>query len=292
MTLGASCIDLLPHDMVLLAPGISEVRGCFQDVETDPFRHQRMLHLAQAFRGSVYLSDGAIKRSDLKPDGRHVQPIDYESWHVLALDARGSVCGCVRYRRHEDASYDDLGVRNSALATSPEWGWMLQLAVEQDIAKAKMEEVPYAEVGGWAIAPERRCTLEALRMALSTYAIAQVLGGSRGITTATVRHRSSSILRRIGGRPLVFDGIGMPPYYDPRYGCEMEILGFDSHTPSAAYRTWVDRLRERMPYVRVLSGRRSLAEAELLRHGGVSIRAQYAAELSAVLPLREQWVSG
>jgi hypothetical protein len=128
-----------------------------------------------------------------------------------------------------------------------------------------LHELAYAEVGGWAIAPERRCTPEALRLALSTYAIAQLLGGSRGITTATMRHHSSSILRRIGGRPLIFDGIELPPYYDPRYGCEMEILGFDSREPGRTYRPWVDQLRQRLPHVRVLCGLRSLAEMEVPR---------------------------
>jgi hypothetical protein len=55
------------------------------------------------------------------------------------------------------------------------------------------------------------------------------------LATATVRHGSASILRRIGLTPLVVDGSVVPPYYDPQYGCEMEALRFDSSAPNPKY---------------------------------------------------------
>jgi hypothetical protein len=71
-----------------------------------------------------------------------------------------------------------------------------------------------------------------------------MLGGGIGIATATRRHGSSSILRRLGGRPLVIQGTELPSYYDPQYGCEMEILRFDSEEPNPRYEVWINDLSD------------------------------------------------
>ena len=109
------------------------------------------------------------------------------------------------------------------------------------------------EVVGWALSKERRCTGEALRTALATYSLAEILGGCIGLATATVRHRSASILRRIGGRSLEFGGEMLPPYYDPQYKCEMEIVRFKSDAPNHKYRRWIDQISASLLDVPVLS---------------------------------------
>ena len=68
-------------------------------------------------------------------------------------------------------------------------------------------------------------------------------GGGVGITAATRRNHSSSILRRIGGRALVTDGVELPHYYDPQYTCEMEILRFESELPNPRYEVWIEEIR-------------------------------------------------
>jgi hypothetical protein len=80
-----------------------------------------------------------------------------------------------------------------------------------------------------------------LSVALSAFALGQLLGGCLGISTATARHHSSSILRRIGGRSLCAGETVLPPYYDTQYGCMMEVLRFDSRAPSFRF---VDRIQE------------------------------------------------
>jgi hypothetical protein len=52
------------------------------------------------------------------------------------------------------------------------------------------------------------------------------------------------MLKRMGGRPLSVAGVTLPAYFDPDYGCEMEILRFDSRAPSDRYRRHVERLIE------------------------------------------------
>jgi hypothetical protein len=201
----------------------------------------------------VYVADGALQASQLKGDGRHVQSADHDSWHLLVVDGNGEVHGCARYRHITGyVAFDDLGVRDSWLAKSAEWGPSVRGAVESEIVKAKQLGMAFSEVGGWAIVPERRCTTEALRIAMATFSLAQILGGCVGIATATERHRSSSILRRIGGRSLEFGGTQLPSYYDPQYRCRMEVLRFDSRLPGSPPGRWVDQLGNRLGEVTVV----------------------------------------
>lgn len=230
--------------LLLLAPPHARIPQDFDEVYCARARHEELLAGMQRMRGRVYLQDGAIDQRQLSSDGRHRLDIDWESWHLLALDNSGAVCGCVRYRSHDStACFQELWVRHSALANSSTWGGRFRAAVEADLQAAYSHDISYVEVGGWAIAPEYRCTTEAVRTALATYSLAQVLGGCIGITTATTRHCSSSILRRIGGSSLHSNSYEIPPYFDPQYNCEMEVLRFDSARPAQKYATAVERLR-------------------------------------------------
>jgi len=128
------------------------------------------------------------------------------------------------------------------MAQSDVWGMKLRAAVEADLRLAGARDVSYVEFGGWALAEELRCSTEGLRIALAMYGLAQNLGGCIGLSNATRRHRSSSILRRIGGRPLMADGVELPAYYESQYSCEMEILRFDSASPNPRYEAWIDEI--------------------------------------------------
>jgi hypothetical protein len=74
------------------------------------------------------------------------------------------------------------------------------------------------------------------------------------LSTATHRNGSAAILRRIGGRPLECDGTELPPYYDPHYKCEMEVLRFDSRLPSVKYSRVIDEMRMEIPHIPVVCG--------------------------------------
>jgi hypothetical protein len=230
--------------LLLLAPQHAQVPPVFQNFRYHAARHEQLLAGMQRLRGTVYLQDGAIGPRELSADGRHCLRIDRDSWHLLSIDRYGAICGCVRYCAHScTASFRQLWVGRSALASSPVWGARFRSAVESGLRQARARNVAYVEVGGWAIEPQRRCTPEALHIALATYSLAKVLGGCIGITTATTRHRSSSILRRLGGNSLESMGEALPPYYDPQFRCEMEALCFDSERPAPKYSRSVDQLR-------------------------------------------------
>jgi hypothetical protein len=170
------------------------------------------------------------------------------------VDNLRRVTGCAWYLEHPSSvEVDDLRVRHTPLARSAEWRGKLWKGVQSELRRARREQVRYAEVGGWAVSEQSRCTSEGLVLALAGYSLGRICGDCLGITTATVRHCSSSILRRIGGAPLAADGAPVPSYYDPRYGCEMEILRFDSRRPNPKFNGLIERLREKMASVSILA---------------------------------------
>jgi hypothetical protein len=212
----------------------------------DPQLHRSLLEALQRLRGSVYSQDGAISPQELTADGRHAMQLDEKSWHVLCLDRGGEVVGCLRFSEENGANYERLWVGHAAVARCPEWGGRFRKAIESRMAWAETEGLRFGEVGGWAIAEERRCTLDAVRIILATYGLLELLGGCLGVATATLRHESARILRRLGLKPISVDGASIPEYYDERYGCQMQVLEFDSRHPNLKYVTWVRELTARI----------------------------------------------
>jgi len=232
--------------LVILAPTNKRISR-LRNIRPEPELYSRLLAGMQRLRGTAYLKDGAIQASDLSGDGRHQQSADRKSWHILALSRAGHVTGAVRCRMHTSPySFRNLGVVHSALAQSDIWGPKFRTAVERELAIAQSSSLAYFEVGGWAIAEEMRCTSEAIRIALSTYGLGQMFGGALGISTATTRHQSSNILRKLGGRSLTVGPVTLPDYFDPVYNCHMEILRFDASEPNPRYTSYIEDLRSEL----------------------------------------------
>jgi hypothetical protein len=110
----------------------------------------------------------------------------------------------------------------------------------------------FGEVGGWAVGEDHRGTLEPLRIILATYALLELLGGSLGVATATYRHESAPMLRRIGLGAMHSAGEELPSYYDASYGCQMQVLQFDSRHPNPKYGSWVAELARDLTRARVV----------------------------------------
>jgi hypothetical protein len=244
------------HDnrrLILLAPSRCTVPAAFSQAVPDDGRYGQLLAEAQRLRGAVYLEDGAITSDQLTPDGRYALAVDERSWHVLTLDERGGVKGCARYSLHaSDVTFSQLGVASCSLAESPEWGGVFRTAVHGELALAKALRLGFAELGGWALSRDYRCTMEALRIALGMYGLANLLGDAICVSTATVRNCSASILQRLGGRPLQWAGISLPVYNDPKYNCDMEVLRFDSRHPADRFVHWIAGIRRQMVDIPVI----------------------------------------
>jgi hypothetical protein len=242
--------------LLLLAPPHGSLPDTLEHVEVDEDRHAELLGDVQRLRGRIYLQDGAIEPHHLTADGRHQTAEDEKSWHLLMLDKVGRVAACVWYLAHAaDVPLAGLRVRHCPLAQHPIWRDALWGAVESELAEARREGLGFAEVGGWAVTESSRCTSEGLVLALAGYSFGRLMGGTLGITTATVRHCSSTILRRLGGTDLGLGDRAIPPYYDPQYDCEMELLRFDSRHPSPKYSLLIEMLKEKLSDVLVVAGR-------------------------------------
>ncbi|HWB86063.1 MAG TPA: hypothetical protein VG675_18110 [Bryobacteraceae bacterium] len=225
---------------ILLPPAKMRVPSVFRYVEVNQRLYSGLLAEIQRFRGQIYLADGALTRGELTEDGRHAPVIDDRSWHVATLDKDGKVTACLRFLEETPARhFDDLWVRHAAIANCSTWGKRVRESIEQELIRARQQRLTFGEVGGWAIAPDRRWTGDAVKIILATYGLLQLLGGCTGVATATARHASASVLRRIGLAPFRLDGVELEPYYDPQYGCLMELLQFDSRYPNPRYSDWV-----------------------------------------------------
>jgi predicted GNAT family N-acyltransferase len=243
-----------PGRLVLLAPSGASGAQSFNDVQRAPELHQKLLAEMQRLRGSVYVKDGAIQPEQLI-DGRHRLDIDLESWHLLVLDHADRISGCMRYRMYQNQiAFEKLTLSGSALADCQDRGHQFKRAVESEITLSRDMDLPFLEIGGWALHEQIRGTMEALRMALASYSLVRLLGGGVAVSTVTRRNGSASILRRLGGRSLEHEHAEVPAYYEPRYDCEMEVLRFYSWTPNPRFDIWIEELKRELRAVPVVTG--------------------------------------
>ena len=247
--------------IVFVAPSAADTSSVFRRVESDDAQHSTLVAGVQRFRGAIYLKDGAIQSQDLTADGRHVTPEDDTSWHMLLLDGERRVKACALYLEHQpDVTFDQLRVRHSAMAHNPEWRPKLMRAVQGELNLAKAGGMRYVELGGWAVSQDCRGTAGPLALALAVYGFSRRGAGALGMTTATFRHCSATILKRLGGDRFEVDGHALPPYFDSRYQCLMELLRFDSRKPNSKYLGLIDQVRDTLQKITVVA-RESIATA-------------------------------
>ena len=151
-------------------------------------------------------------------------------------------------------TYNRLRISQTTLAKDSIWGEKVREAVEADLAQIRREKLSYCELGGWALSEEWRGTRAALEILVGSYALCELLGGCLCSCTATVRHGSSSMLRRIGGESFEVTGNPLPAYNDSDYGCTMELLRFDSRSPAKRYLPLINQLSTALSKCPVVAG--------------------------------------
>jgi hypothetical protein len=244
----------VPWQLMLLKPFAATPPTCFETVTYDADRHAKLLAEMQRLRGRLYVEDGALERSHLTRDGRHVLDCDETSWHLLVL-RENHVAGCMRYKMHSNTvPFRRLTVSHSAPARCTHNGPRIRAAVEREIRSASQQGIAFGEAGGWALDERLRGSTAALRMVLAIYSLAQLLGDAIVLSTATMRNGSATILSRIGGSPLVVENTELQPYYDEQYKCEMSLLRFDSRSPNPRYNDGVAQHRTHLFHSMVLAG--------------------------------------
>ena len=193
---------------------------------------------------------------------------DRHSFHLLVMGGEGRVLGCCRFYPHQpDVRFEDLAVARSTLARDPIMGPTLRKAVKRHIQSAADRGFLYVEVGGWALDTSIRHSTEAVRIARLNFSLGLALGGAVGICTATQRNHSAIILRRIGGRPLALGNESLPSYFDERYGCEIEVMTFDSDLVPERHALHIEELQENLKRTAVVcsQGTGSASLVNLLR---------------------------
>ena len=247
-------INALKRRLIILAPPGATAPESFTNVIVDNDEHRDFKQALQRFRGNIYMRDGALRRDQLSSDGRHVTPEDDQAWHLLLRDNDEDIAGCIWYLEHNDSpKFDELRVHGCPLTTQSDWKDKLRKAVTSEVSRARRERIRYAEVGGWAVACHAQCVSAALLLVLGTYSLSQLAGGALVMATATMRHSSAKILRRLGGSPFETDGTEIPSYYDERYECEMELLKFDTRRPASRYADLVDLINRNLTDVQVFA---------------------------------------
>jgi len=242
--------------IVFVAPSTAAVsEETFHNVDVDAGRHQRLVRDVQRMRGSIYVKDGALQPHQLTTDGRHQTPEDETSWHMLLLDKQQRVTACALYLEHDyhEVTFDQLRARHCPLTNEPEWRPTVESAIETELDRARSEQLHYVELGGWAVSEDSRGTAGPLALALAVYGFSRRAGGALGITTATFRHCSATILKRLGGARFEVNGVTLPPYFDSRYQCMMEMLKFDSRQPNPKYVSLIDQVRDTLARITVVA---------------------------------------
>lgn len=230
----------------LLAPVLTDVPSRFKHRKVDPKMHEKSIFDIQMVRG-LALRECAPAGNHLLPDGRHVQPIDMASWHVLLQDSDERTLGCARYRPL-NGHFEQMGANHSAIARSSRYGPMLRSAIETLISKAQARGKKYGEAGGWAMRKEIRGSTAAVNVALMTYALAEHLGSGLIFATATKMHHSSSMLCRIGASRLS----NLPAYYEPQFASILEVLHCDLPNNNPAYAARLNKFRAQILHVPVV----------------------------------------
>ncbi len=220
----------------ILAPSRREVPNTLTQDVLSSEDHSELLCEVQRLRGRVYGEVPAIAAT-LLPDGRNWQKYDAANWHILLEDSELGVVGCARY--HSVSHFDDLICNKAAIVSSPETGPVFRSAFESQLAEKRRSGLHFGEAGGWALSDTARCSTAAVNIALMGFAVAEWLGAGMCITTATTRHNSSLILKRLGGTHFG----GLEPYYEPAFDCMIELLQFDANSLHARFRAKLDNIR-------------------------------------------------
>jgi hypothetical protein len=241
-------IDDFPQ-FAILAPRRVRIPQSTGSTIRDEAAHRRLLREMQKLRQRVAFQEGVTGTGEPRSGQirEEFMPGDDSSWHLLRLLQDGSVAGCARILVHsEDVLYTGLRLASMAIANSSAWSRHVREAVEADLNRARRCNLTMIEPGGWVVSEALRGTGAAVSLALGAFAWAQLLGDCIAFVTATVQHRSSAILRRLGGRSLEVRGEVIPHHFEPDWGCDMELLRFDTYSLNPRFGTALAALRSQL----------------------------------------------
>ena len=219
-------------NLTVVAPSADRIPEWLPNVLVDEGVYSDTIDDIQRFRGYVYVQDKAIPTSALDTQGRHVSEYDYHAWHLILRDRRQDLCGAIRVGivayGAENRNMDDLQIVQYLSRMTPEGKAPLETSVMAFLNRCYSLQPSICEPGAWAVAEDVRKGRLAPVLAASIWSLLRAVGGAAGVATATTRHQSSEILRKMGGFELFADGLPLPAFYDAHHDCLIELVGFDS----------------------------------------------------------------
>src|SRR5271165_977653 len=94
----ARFISGVNRQLVVLAPAGQRVPPLSGVAVATGGTDHPLLAALQRLRARICVQEGVVLPSELTSDGRHVQPADDTSFHIVCTDTSGAVHGCVRYQ--------------------------------------------------------------------------------------------------------------------------------------------------------------------------------------------------
>jgi predicted GNAT family N-acyltransferase len=239
----------LPDDLRL---GVLAPRAIAVCCDSSRALYESRLAEIQRLRGRVYRAEGAIPDELLDSDGRHFTKFDYDNWHLFAMTRQSEICACFRLRLHDrDITPNELKLWEFVQRMSGSNACAYAEAIGGFVRQAENEGTRIGEVGGWAVAENARNRAEAMTLPFAAWSLFQIIGDAIVLSAATARHRSASILKKIGGFPLSHTGRPVPKFFDPFHGCDMEFVCYDSRKPAPRYEPIVKQIQARLlPLIR------------------------------------------
>ena len=218
-------------DLTIVAPSVTQIPEWLPNVLVNDGMYQEVIGEIQRFRGGVYVQDKAIPANALDDLGRHYSDYDYRAWHVLFRDRRQDLCGAIRVglvSYGDIEGIDHLQVLEFLSHMPSDKKAPLETAVRKFLDNCKTLVPSICEPGAWAVSADVRKGRLAPVLAASIWSLLRVVGGAAGVATATTKHGSANILKKMGGFDLFLNGMPLVPFYDSYHQCYIELIGFDS----------------------------------------------------------------
>jgi hypothetical protein len=221
----------------LVAPRDQRLPAVFSRIRPSADQYESMIEQIQQIRGAVCLEDGTIPASAPDARGRHYAPIDETSWHLIVLNQREKLVGCLRVTVYRSGiRLADLKLHE--VITRMEIGdqGRYEPAIDAYLADAKSTGLQFAEAGGWAVAKEFRNSSVGSVLCLATVALGQVLGNTLNIASANGGNGAAKMIRRLAGAEhLSRYGVSLTEFFETHDGVPIEILIWDSRQPPQQY---------------------------------------------------------
>lgn len=236
-------------DLTVVAPSSAHVPEWLTNVLVNEGMYRNLVDEIQRFRGYVYVKDKAIPSSSLDEQGRHYSEYDFRAWHIVLRDRRQELCGAIRvglmpWTRINDISDLQVVQYLARLSAGNDEKATLQTVVRNFLENCRTIQPTVWEPGAWAVSEDMRRSRLAPVLAASIWSLGRAIGGAAGVSTATTRHGSSEILKKMGGFELAFNGAPLPPFYDTYHECFIELVGFDSDYLNPRLETTVTEIQD------------------------------------------------